>query len=74
MIENKYITRKIQSNNTTGKAGVVSVPSGKGYIAKIKFYGKEIYLGTFKEYEVAVKARENAELIYGLAKDMEVPL
>ena len=74
MIQNLYVNRKTQSNNTTGKAGVVMSANGKSYIAKIKFYGKDIHLGTFKDFDVAVKARENAELIYGLAKDMEVPL
>ena len=55
MLENKRPRR----DNTTGHTGVVSTQ--KGWVAKIGFKGKCYYLGTYRDFTLAVKARERAE-------------
>lgn len=56
--------RGLQSNNTSGCAGVGFVNNIKKWRARIKIYGKEIHLGYFEKYEDAVKARKEAEIKY----------
>jgi hypothetical protein len=51
-------------NNTSGHVGVWWNKSANRWVARIKVSGKQIYLGKFKEYEDAVKARELAEEQY----------
>ena len=50
---------KIPSDNTTGCRGVYLI-RGK-YVAKIVFQKKAYYLGSYPDYEDAVKARKEAE-------------
>lgn len=52
-----------KSNNTSGRTGVYKNDNGT-YSAKITVYKNVINLGTFKTFEDASKARENAELEY----------
>lgn len=51
-------------NNTSGRKGVYVTKSGKFY-AYIGVQGRAISLGTFENFEDAVKAREKAEHHYG---------
>lgn len=50
--------------NTSGRTGVYPAKSGK-WIARIYVMGKQINLGTFSCFDDAVKAREEAEQMYG---------
>lgn len=52
-------SKKIPTDNTTGAKGVYLI-KGK-YVAKIVFQGKAYYLGTYTDFDEAVKARKNAE-------------
>ena len=53
-----------QINNTSGKTGV-SFSKDKGtYIAHIGYKNKHIYLGSYSNFDDAVKTREKAELKY----------
>lgn len=58
---NININRK--SNNTSGYTGVRLTKNGK-YTASISFDGKRYHLGTFGNFESAVKARHEAEKQY----------
>lgn len=54
--------RRQLSNNTTGRTGVYA---GKwGWEAQIRVHGELIALGCFKNFDDAVKAREEAEIKY----------
>lgn len=50
-----------RSNNTSGVPGVDWVPSKGLWRAAICFKGKRHYLGSYREFEDAVKARKQAE-------------
>lgn len=52
-----------KSNNTTGRTGVTRQPNGKFY-ANITVYKKVIFLGVHLTLESAIKAREEAEMLY----------
>ena len=57
---------KVRRTNTSGVTGVHKVKRSGKYIARINGLNKErIVLGTFDNFEDAVKARKDAELIYG---------
>lgn len=56
--------RGTNKNNTTGYNGVYLTSSGK-YRARIKIKGKLIGLGTFVNFDDAVKARKEANELYG---------
>lgn len=50
--------------NTSGRTGIYPAKSGN-WIARIYVMGKHINLGTFSCFDDAVKAREEAEQMYG---------
>lgn len=52
-------SKKLPADNTTGAKGVYLI-KGK-YTAKIVFQGKAYYLGTYADFDEAVKARKEAE-------------
>ena len=54
---------KLQTNNTTGYPGIKLKPNGS-YYTRITVDYKEIYLGTFDNFEDAVKVRKAAERKY----------
>jgi hypothetical protein len=54
----------IRPNNTSGKSGVWFAKRINRWSAEIKVNYKKIFLGTFKKFEDAVKAREKAEIKY----------
>ena len=57
---------KIRSTNKSGCVGVHLVKRSGKYQARINdFNGKRIVLGTFVSFEDAVKARKDAEVLYG---------
>ena len=56
--------RGLQSNNTSGVAGVSWSKKEKKWRVRIKIYGKEKHIGFFDNIEDAKKAREKAENIY----------
>ncbi|ALY08058.1 hypothetical protein BhaS171_00002 [Bacillus phage vB_BhaS-171] len=54
--------RNIQSNNTSGKTGVVWVPMSSKWKAEIKKHGRVYRLGHYDSFDDAVKARKCGEL------------
>ena len=68
---------KPRSNSTTGVTGVSWATRDQKYIANIALKKKKYYLGGFKDFEDAVKARKKAEqLLYGdcleeIARELE---
>lgn len=50
---------RLRKNNTSGHTGVVQTRNG--WQARIYFKKKQYYLGTYQEFDLAVKARERAE-------------
>lgn len=61
--ESAYNTRK-QSNNTSGKTGVKWSKKDRVWVASIDFEGKSIRLGAFKDKQLAIDKRVEAELHY----------
>lgn len=59
----RIASRKNASNNTSGRRGVYLRKNGT-WRASIGFQGKVYNLGTYKDYEDAVRAREEAEKQY----------
>lgn len=57
------LTQNVSSNSKTGIKGVAKTKDGK-YIARIKFRGKNIHLGTYDDIEEAKKSRKKAEEMY----------
>lgn len=57
------LKQKVRPNSKTGYKGVSKIKDGK-YIARIKFRGKNIHLGTYDDIEEAKKARKKAEEMY----------
>ena len=55
------INKKIQSNNTSGCAGVSFDNSKQKWRAEIWLQSKRTHLGWFKNFDDAVKARKEAE-------------
>lgn len=58
------MNKALQSNNTSGVAGVSWQKKRNKWRARIKIDGKEKYLGEFVNFEDAVKARKEAEKQY----------
>lgn len=54
--------QNISSDNTSGRVGVYI--NEYGYTASISYQNSQYYLGYFHNFESAVKAREDAELLY----------
>lgn len=54
----------LQVNNTSGKTGVWFIEKSGKWVAAITHELEREYLGTFNDFEGAVKAREEAELKY----------
>jgi len=50
--------------NRVGNFGVIWINQSKKYRARIMVNGKEIWLGEYKDYEVALKVRKDAEKEY----------
>ena len=48
----------------TGRKGVFWSKSHQAYMVMIRFGGKKIYIGMFKDFEVACRARDEAEIKY----------
>lgn len=61
---NQAFNITLKSNNKTGRSGVRRSSNGLKWVANIGYKGGNIYLGTFDEFEDAVKAREEAEIKY----------
>lgn len=57
--------RRKPKNNTTGAVGVYRCRRTGGWLAQIRVNWQLKQLGTFKEFEKAVAARKQAELLYG---------
>lgn len=56
--------KKTQINNTSGHKGVhLNKKSGK-WVARIGLNSKRITIGTYDNFEDAVKARKDAEMTY----------
>lgn len=53
-----------QINNTSGKTGVSYLKKNNCYTAYIGYQNETIYLGSFKDYNDAVRARKQAEMKY----------
>lgn len=67
--EQSFNTRK-QSNNTSGRAGVVWSKSQNKWIARMNINKKQTEIGAFHTFEEACKCREQAELeMYGYTKE-----
>ena len=52
-------SKKLSASNTTGVRGVYLVKDR--WLAKIVFQGKAYYLGSYRDFDTAVKARKEAE-------------
>ena len=61
--ESSFNTRR-QRNNSSGRTGVVWNKKDKRWYARIEYRGETIHLGSFKNFDDAVKSREDAELLY----------
>lgn len=67
--EQSFNTRK-QSNNTSGRTGVVWSASRNKWIARMNINKKQTEIGAFLTFEEACKCREEAELeMYGYTKE-----
>lgn len=56
--------QKTKITNTSGRTGVYWIKNRGAWAAMISVDKKNIYLGYFKDYTLAVKAREDAEMKY----------
>ena len=63
--EENQKNQKIYSNNTSGVIGVSWCETKNKWKVQISGNKKRIYLGLFKNFNEAVRARKNAEVIYG---------
>ena len=54
-------TKAVRKNNTSGVPGVDWLTRKKSWRASICFKGKRYYLGSYKNFDDAVKARKEAE-------------
>lgn len=65
---NSYNTRTAK-NNTSGRSGISFAKDRNMWRAQIRVNGKQTRLGSYKTFEDAVKAREQAEIeVYGYIK------
>ena len=55
------LCRQKNRSNTSGKVGVYYIKSRGKWAARIKFKGKQYFLGNFDKFEDACKARKTAE-------------
>lgn len=55
---------KPRKNNTSGKTGVTYNPRMHRWVSRIRVQGRNIYLGSYNDFNDAVKARETAEEQY----------
>ncbi len=62
---------RIKTNNTSGITGVYWHKGANKWMAFIKINYKQIYLGTFTEFDEAVCARKLAEKEYGFHENHE---
>lgn len=58
--------RGVRSDNTTGRTGIHRTKCGT-YKVRIFVFGRDTYIGTFKKFDDAVSARQNAERFYGFS-------
>jgi len=58
------INQRIRNDNTTGRKGVQYREDANRYYASISINKKAVHLGSFKTFEDAVSARENAERVH----------
>lgn len=56
--------RGAQSNNTSGKPGVSWSANEQAWKSYITYQGKRIWLGTYRDYNEAVRSRQQAEQKY----------
>ena len=61
--------RRLNSNNTSGRVGVVWHKASQKWIAQIKIKGKPYHLGVFKRFDLACVARSQAEKDNGFHKN-----
>lgn len=61
-LDTQAYNKRFRPQNQSGKTGVTKRKDG--YVAHIGCKNKKIYLGFFKTFEDAVKAREDAEIKY----------
>lgn len=62
--QQNMMNQKIHKNNTSGVSGVTFNKRNQCWVARIGYRMKRIYLGSFSNYEDAVKARKEAEKKY----------
>lgn len=60
----QLLTNKPQTNNTSGIRGVWFDKRNNAWAAEIKFRGKKMFLGRYKDKNDAIKARKTAETKY----------
>lgn len=60
----QVINRGVQVNNTSSRTGVRKPKDNDKWVATIQIRGVAIHLGSFSDFNEAVKAREAAELKY----------
>lgn len=58
-----YLTKTVFAHNVSGVRGVSFQKASRKWKAEITFKGKYYYLGLYKEFNEAVKAREEAERV-----------
>jgi len=56
--------QKLSKDNTTGRTGVYYAKDRNKYLATIRNKGKSVYLGYYKSFNEAVRARERGEKRY----------
>lgn len=56
--------KNMQENNISGKTGVQKDVRNDSWIATIQYKSKQIHLGSFPTFELAVSAREQGEIKY----------
>lgn len=56
----------LQANNTSGVTGVRFYKARNKYVARIKYFGKDIHLGYYESFLEAIQARDfGAEMLFG---------
>lgn len=69
-MDNIFTSRKVQKNNYSGKTGVFWDKVKYKWRSRIKFNGVSKHLGTYKDFEDAVEAREIAETACNALKSL----
>lgn len=54
--------RKLRSDNSTGTTGIYKSKNGEKHLAQIRVNGELYHLGTFDTEELAIEARQQAEI------------